>query len=140
MQTIRFDDAKTISLEVSGGTFSERIDAVRQFMAFLDSEPDVDFSSGFEQSRVTVRCKTALSDWWRIDFHLVWANPGADDQQFNLVKLMNWIAGMEDAAPGDVRELTAGVARDRAVDRLLELTRAFAQETEDRVRIISAVD
>jgi hypothetical protein len=140
MQTIRFDDAKTISLEVNGDSFSERIEAVRQFMVFLDNEPDVDFSSGFEQSRVTVRCKTALDDWWRIDFHLAWPNPGMENQQFSLVKLLNWIAGLENAAPGDAREPTAGVARELAVDRLLGLVNKFAQETDNLISIASPVD
>ncbi len=140
MQTIRFDDPNAINLEVNGNSVSERIDAVKQFMAFLDNQPDVDFSSGFEQSRVMVRCKTALDDWWQIDFHLVWPSPAIENQHFNLVKLLNWTASLEDAAPGDAREPTASIARSMAVSRLLDLTKKFAQETENRVRIVPPAD
>jgi hypothetical protein len=107
MQAIRFDDPNAINLEVNGNSVSERIDAVKQFMAFLDNQPDVDFSPGFEQSRVTVRIMTGLNDWWQVDFHLVWPSPTMDNQHFNLVKLLNWTAGLENAVPGDVRERTA---------------------------------
>jgi hypothetical protein len=140
MQTIRFNDVKTIRLEVKGDSVSDRINALRQFMTFLDNQPNVDFSSGFEQSRVTVRCKTALDDWWQVDFHLVWPNPTMDNQQLNLVKLLNWITALEDAAPGDVREPTASVARELAVERLLGLINEFAQETDNMIGISSPVD
>lgn len=140
MQAIRFDDPNTINLEVNGETVSARIDAVKQYMAFLDDQPDVNFSSGFEQSRVTVRLMTGLDNWWQIDFHLVWPSPTMDNQHFNLVKLLNWTAGLENAPSGYARERTASIARSLAISRLRELTIMFAQETGNRVRIVSPAD
>ncbi len=139
LQTIRFDDARTINVEVHGGSASERIDAVRQFMAFLDNQPEVDFSSGFEQSRMTVRQQTALDDRWLVDFHLVWPSPGMDSQYFNLVKLLSWTVCLESPTSGSMIEVSASQARNRATDRLLELTKRFAQET-NQVRVVLPVD
>ena len=140
IQAIRFDDAKAINLEVNGETVSERIDAIKQFMELLNDHPDVDFSSGFEQSRVTVRQKTMLDNWWQIDFHLVWPSLPMDNQDINLINLLNWTACLEDAAPGDALESDASNARSKAVVLLLDLTKKFAQETGNRVRIVPPAD
>ena len=136
MQAIRFDDAKAINLEVNGGDVCARIEAVKRFMAFLDNQEDVDFSSGFEQSRVTVRLRMGLADWWVIDFHIAWPNPGMNETHSSLLKLVSWTAGLENAAPGHVTELTGGQARDQAVTRLVDLTGKFAQSSNDQVHVV----
>jgi len=136
IQAIRFDEPNAINLEVNGETISERINTVKEYMDFLNDHPDVDFSSGFEQSRVMVRRKTMLDNWWQIDFHLVWPSTPMENQDFNLMSLLNWTACLEDAAPGDALKSDASTARNKAVDLLRDLTQQFAQKTGNRVRIV----
>ena len=141
MQAIRFDTPKAINLSINGANVAERIDAVKQYMAFLDNQSapsyDIDFLAGFEESRVSVRIKWGVNVWWKIDFHLIWPNPRLNNQHFNQLKLAGWTAARE---TGDPDEIQAEKMRKRAADRLIKLTQQFAQANENRVCMVSPTD
>lgn len=141
MQSIRFDSPEAVNLEVNGNSVSERIDAVRRYMAFLDNQSgegfEVDFSAGFEESCITMRVEIGVERWWKIDFHLVWPSPRMNNQHFNQVKLVCWTAALEKGKPGS---LTAVEAKKRASDKIIELTEQFARANENRVCMVSPTE
>jgi hypothetical protein len=115
MQAIRFNDTLSIVLKVEGESVGERIATVKQFLNYLDGMENIDVSAVFEHSRIVVTVDLAIERKWNVDFHLVWPEPRMNNQHFNSVKLMNWIASYAGSGTGGAFNTTsASDARKRA--------------------------
>ena len=135
---IRFDDSLSIVLQVDGPDAGARIATIRQFLNYLNGQENIDVSSVSEQNRIVVAVVLALGRRWNVDFHLVWPEPRMNDQDFNCLKLMNWMAsyGGSDAAHA-FNPTSAEDARARACRRMQEVDNAYiASGTSTSGRIV----